>query len=237
MFRGSQNKMATTPNATPTESSSSTEQLGGAAPTPGAADAETPGAACAEASPAKKPKLANAADAETPGAADAKTPTAATAGCAKPHPTGESLGYQGKNKHEDGITVLVQDFSELNECPLHVVVYMDKKGRLYSMQGKSLNFTCAAALHKFLLKSMKKRNTVIRFRREDNGMQNGVHEDVLGAMVERAQEKDEELDEDSFAQEMHDLVDALADKFQWVDNCAKTCCQPVDLHLLVHRCD
>lgn len=184
---------------------------------PGATDTETLAAATAKASPAKKQKLAPS-DKEC-----------------KLHPTGVSLGYKGKDKQ--GITMLVQELSEASECPLHVVVFIDTKGNLHSMEGKPLDLTCAAALHKFLKKSVKKGNTVVRFRHDDDGMQNGVHADVLEAMVKRAQEKDQQLNHNSFEEDVHGLVDELAKKFKWVDNCKKTCCQAVDLHLLVHRCD
>lgn len=208
--------MATTPTATPTESSTCTEPPGaGAAPT-GAAEAKTSAAACAEARPSKKQKLA---------ATDDKP---------KFHPTGETRGYRGKAK--GGLTLFVQDQGD-NECPNMMVVYMDKKGALFSMHGEDLELACGKSLREFLKKSVKKDNTIVRFRHEDSGMQNGVHADMLQRMVDDAEEKDEELDDDSFAEEVHGLVDALADKFEWVDNCAKTCCQPVDLHLFVHRCD
>jgi hypothetical protein len=246
--------MTTTPTATPTESGGCTAAAAAAAVV--AADAPAGDAACPEPASDKKRKAGTTPDASADGtksagdaAADAKTTDDACAE-AKPakkhkpaasddtrkfHPTGEKPGYQGKSN--GGLTVLIELFSEPSECPQVMVVYMDKKGALFSMHGEALELSCSKTLRKFLKKCVEKDNTMVRFRHEDNGMQNGVHADMLQRMMDDAEEKDEELDDDSFAEEVHDLVDALADKFEWVDNCPKTCCQPVDLHLFVHRCD
>jgi hypothetical protein len=251
--------MTTTPTATPTESGGCTELPGTAAAAAAAvvaADAPAGDAACPEPGSDKKRKPDTTPDASTDAtksagnaAADAKTAVAASS-AAKPakkhkpaasddkrkfHPTGEKRGYQGKCK--GGLILLIEDFSEPSECPQAMVVYMDKKGALSSMHGEALELSCSKTLRKFLKKCVEKDNTMVRFRHEDSGMQNGVHADMLQRMIDDAEEKDEELDDDSFAEEVHDLVDALADKFEWVDNCPKTCCQPADLHLLVHRCD
>lgn len=250
-------QMTTTPTATPTESGGCTELPGTAAAAAAAvvaADAPAGDAACPEPASDKKRKPDTTPDASTDAtksagnaAADAKTADAASSE-AKPakkhkpaasddkfHPTGVKRGYQGKCN--GGQIVRIENFSEPSECPQVMVVYMDKKGALFSMDGKALELSCSKTLRKFLKKCVEKDNTEVRFRHEDSGMQNGVHADVLQRMMDDAEEKDEELDDDSFAEEVHDLVDALADKFESVDNCPKTCCQPADLHLFVHRCD
>jgi hypothetical protein len=213
--------MATTPTATPTESGTCTEPQG-----------TTSAAARVQARPGKKQKLAATDKKPRPGK---KQKLAATDKKPKFHPTGEKRGYRGKC--EGGLTLLVEDFCEQSECPHLMVVHMNKKGALFSMHGEALELACGKSLHEFLKKSVQKGNTIVRFRHEDSGMQNGVHADMLQGMMDDAEEKDEELDDDSFAEEVHDIVDALAERFEFVDNCSKTCCQPVDLHLLVYRCD
>jgi len=250
--------MATTPTATPTESNACTELPGTAAAAADvvAADAPANDAACAEPASDKKRKAGTTPDASADGTTpvdnaddDAKTTDAACAEAVpakkhKPaasddkrkfHPTGKKRGYQGKSK--GGQIVRIENFSEPSECPQVMVVYMDKKGELFSMHGETLELHCSKTLRKFLKKCVEKDNTVVRFRHEDSGMQNSLHADMLQRMMDDAEENDEELDDDSFANEVHDLVDDLADKFESVDTCSKTCCQPADLHLFVYRCD
>ena len=163
------------------------------------------------------------------------TGASATSKTKKFHPTGTVLGYKGKA--EKGLTLHVEILKDASEFPEQIVVFMDKKGRLKSMDGDDLEHKCAPPLYKMLQKSVLLGNTVVRYRQDDSGMQNGVHEDVLFSMIERAQEKDEDLDDDVFAGFVHDLVFALEDKFECVDNCTKTCCQHADLQLFVHQCD
>jgi hypothetical protein len=182
-----------------------------------AAEALTSAAACAEARPDKKLKLT---------APDDKP---------KFHPTGETRGYRGKTK--GGLTLSIEDFAEQSEFPHMMVVYIDKNGGLFSMHGDDLELACGKPLHKFLKKCVKKGNTIVRVRHEEGGMQNGVHADMLQQMMDDAEEKDEELDDDNFDEELHELIDALGDKFECVDKFKKTCCQPADLHLFVYRCD
>jgi hypothetical protein len=129
--------------------------------------------------------------------------------------------------------VLIQEQSEVSQCPFHAVVKMEKDDKLRSMDGVDLEVTCEKTLRKILKKSVKEGNTVVRFRQEQEGMQNLVHAKWLEEMLE----KDEHLDEEGFAEEVHGLVDALTEKFEWVDKCAQTCCQRVDVYLYVDRCD
>jgi len=235
--------MTATPTATPTESGGCTE-LPGTAAVASAAHGQLNDAACAEPASDKKRKLATTPAPSVASATDAASSEAKPAKKHKPaasddkrkfHPTGKKRGYQGKSK--GGQIVLIEDFSEPSELPQVMVVYMDKNGELFSMHGETLELSCSKTLRKFIKNCVEKDNTMIRFRHEDGGMQNGLHADMLERMMDDAEEKDEELDDDSFANEVHDLVDALADKFECVDTCSKTCCQPVDLHLFVHRCD
>lgn len=163
------------------------------------------------------------------GKSSGRTPAASKT--AKLHPTGTTPGYKGpKNK---GFTVMIQGHSEVSECPFYAVVKVEQDGKVRSMDGDDLEVTCKKTLRKILKKSVKEGNTVVRFRQEQEGMQNLVH----GNWLEEMLEKDEHLDEEGFAEEVHGFVDALKEKFEWVDNCEQTCCQRVDVYLYVDRCD
>lgn len=145
----------------------------------------------------------------------------------KLHPTGTSRGYKGKDKF--GVTLQVQDFFDPNEWTVFFV-HMDTEGCFYSMDGVSLGLSCEAQVSRMLQECVKEGNTVLHLD-EETGMQNDVHTKLLSDVLE----EDEDLDEESFVKVVFELVCELGDKFEHVDRCPKTCCQPYDLLLSVRR--
>ena len=185
----------------------------------------TPGATTGPSAPptvthvAKKPRLEAAA---------AATDTTKH----KLHPTGETPGFLGDR--EGGITLYFMDECE-DEPAATFFAHMDKRGKLWSMQAEKLGLECPKFLRKFLRKCIAAGNPMIIFREEDDGLQNNVHLEIWEAMKEKAEETDEELDDDIFATELHDLVDNVGLKFKHEDKCDKTCAQSYDVKIQVYR--
>lgn len=169
---------------------------------------------------AKKPKL------EAAGAAATDTTKH------KLHPTGETPGFLGDAK--GGITLYFIDECE-DEPAATFFAHMDKRGKLWSMQAEKLEVECPKFLRKFLHKCIAAGNPMITFREEDDGLQNNVHLEIWEAMKEKAEETDEELDDDIFATELHDLVDNVGQKYKHEHACDKTCAQSFDVKIQVYR--
>jgi hypothetical protein len=150
----------------------------------------------------------------------------------KLHPTGKTPGFLGDG--EGGITLYFIDECE-DEPAATFFAHMDKRGKLWSMQAQKLGLECPKFLRKFLRKCIAAGNPMIIFREEDDGLQNNVHLEIWEAMKEKAEETDEELDDDMFATELHDLVDNVGLKFKHEHECAKTCAQPYDVKIQVYR--
>jgi hypothetical protein len=150
----------------------------------------------------------------------------------KLHPTGETPGFLGDS--QGGITLYFIDECE-DEPAATFFAHMDKRGNLWSMQAQKLGLECPKFLRKFLRKCIAAGNPMIIFREEDDGLQNNVHLEIWEAMKEKAEETDEELDDDMFATELHDLVDSAGLKFKHEHKCDKTCAQPYDVKIQVYR--
>ena len=150
----------------------------------------------------------------------------------KLHPTGETRGFLGDC--EPGKTLYLIDECE-DETAATMFVHMDKRGNLWSMDGKNLGLECPKFLRKFLHKCIAAGNPMITFWQDDDGLQNKVHLEIWAAMKEKAEEGDEELDDDMLATELHDLVDGVGQKYKHEHECDKTCAQPFDVKIQVYR--
>jgi len=183
----------------------------------------------------------------TPGGTDGALPPAGTHVAKKPrlqptavaatdkiklHPTGETHGFLGD--FEGGITVLFIDLCE-DEPAGYMYVHIGPGGNLWSMDGKDLGLECPEFLHKFLHKCIAVGNPMMTFWEDSDGLQNKVHLDIWEEMKEKAEEEDEELDDNMFATELHDLVDSVGLKFKHQDECDKTCAQRFDVLIQVYR--
>jgi len=152
----------------------------------------------------------------------------------KLHPTGETPGFLGDS--QGGITLYFIDECE-DEPAATFFAHMDKRGNLWSMQAQKLGLECPKFLRKFIRKCIAAGNPTIIFREEDDGLQNNVHLEIWGVMKEKAEDTDEELYDDMFAAELHDLVDSVGLKYKHEHECTKTCAQTYDVKIQVYRRD